>query len=184
VFLYDPADPPRPWLGRNIWAAADELDDRRPLEARQDVLVYTSPPLAEDLEVTGPVEVVLFAASSAPDTDFTAALVDVFADGYAQLVWDGIIRARYRGSEREPELIEPGRPYEYVISLGPVSYLFPRAHRLRLEVSSADFDRHDRNLNTGAAFGGDARLQVARQTVLHDTEHPSRIVLPVFLCDA
>ena len=178
-YLYDPRDPVAVWVGRTVWAAAAALTDRREVEARDDVLVYTSETLIEPLEVTGPVCVTLHAASSARDTDFTAALVDVFPDGYAQLVKEGIVRARYRDSEREPSLLEPGRVYEYTIELGSVAYVVHVGHRLRVEVSSSDFDRYDRNQNTGGVYGSDARLEVARQRVLHDREHPSCLVLPV-----
>jgi len=177
--VYDPADPVQAWCGRNVWSAAGELGDRRPVEERPDVLVYSSPCLEEALEVAGPVCVHLHAASTACDTDFTAALVDVFPDGYAQLVWEGITRARYRDSEREPSLIEPGRVYEYVIDLASVGYVFAPGHCVRLEVSSSNFDRYDRNPNTGGEHGRETRFEIARQTVLHDGVHPSRLVLPV-----
>ncbi len=179
AFVYDPDAPVGYWVERDIWAAARTMADRREVEARDDVLVYTTPWLAEALEVTGPIVVRLFAASSARDTDFTAALVDVFPDGFAQLVREGIVRARYRESVRAPSLIEPGEVYEYGIDLGSTSYLFPRGHRLRLEISSSNFDRYDRNLNTGGKLGFESRRVSARQSVFHDTGRPSRLVLPV-----
>ena len=125
--------------------------DQREIEARSDVLVYSTPPLERDFEVTGPVSVKLWAASSAPDTDFTAKLVDVEPDGFARNLTDGIIRARYRNSKSDPELIEPGRVYEYTIDLWATSNLFKAGHQIRLEISSSNFPRFDRNSNTGAS---------------------------------
>jgi hypothetical protein len=179
AFLYDPDAPVGYWVGRDIWAAARTMVDRREVEARDDVLVYTTAVLADGLEVTGPIAVRLFAASSARDTDFAATLVDVFPDGFAQLVREGIVRARYRESVRAPSLIEPDEVYEYRIDLGSTSYLFQRGHRLRLEVSSSNFDRYDRNLNTGGELGLESRGVSARQSVFHDATRPSCVVLPM-----
>ncbi|MBO0796235.1 MAG: CocE/NonD family hydrolase, partial [Ktedonobacteraceae bacterium] len=155
--------------------------DQRQTESREDVLVYSTPPLEEDVEVTGPVTVHLWANSSAPDTDFVARLVDVHPDGYAQNLTDGIIRARYRNFEQgeAPSLIEPGRAYEYEIDLWATSNLFKKGHRIRLDVTSSNFPRWDRNPNTGHDFGSDDEVQVAQQTILHDAEHPSYVVLPI-----
>jgi putative CocE/NonD family hydrolase len=143
------------------------------------VLVYTSPPLEKALEVTGPVVVKLFASSSALDTDFTAKLVDVHPDGYAQNLTDGIIRARHRESRELASPMEPGRVYEFVIDLWATGNLFKEGHRIRLELSSSNFPRFDRNPNTGHAFGQDAELRPAIQTIYHDSAHPSHIVLPI-----
>jgi uncharacterized protein len=178
-YLYDPADPAGFWLGRNVWEMASAMGDRRPLEGRPDVLVYTAEESGTALDIVGPVAVTLFAASSARDTDFTAALTDVFPDGFVQLIREGIVRARYRDSERDPSLIEPGRVYEYTIDLGSVAYRLPGSHRLRLEISSSSFDRWDRNLNGGGVFGHETRPVVAEQTVLHDAAHPSGVRLTV-----
>jgi len=155
--------------------------DQQPTESREDVLVYTSGELKEDLEVTGPIKVHLWAVSSAPDTDFVARLVDVHDDGYAQNLTDGIIRARYRHFERgeTPSLIEPGKAYEYEIDLWATSNVFKAGHRIRLEVTSSNFPRWDRNPNTGHDFGTDTEMVVAHQTILHDAEHASYIVLPI-----
>jgi uncharacterized protein len=153
--------------------------DRRQVETRSDVLIYTSADLGDPIEVTGPVEVRLFAASSASDTDFTACLADVFPDGHCQLVREGIVRARYRESQREPKPIEPGEPYEYVVSLGSTSHVFARGHRLRLEISSSNFDRYDRNLNTGGTWGIESAWRPAQQRVFHDARRPSRLILRV-----
>jgi len=179
TFAYDPADPVPSWGGQIQPPPIGGPRDRRSVERRDDVLVYTSEPLPEDAEVTGPVELVLYAASSAPDTDFTATLVDVHPNGKAIILCEGIVRARYRESVVEPTLIEPGQIYEYHISLWETSNLFKAGHRVRLEVSSSNFPRWDRNLNTGHRPGLDAEMQVANQTIYHDAERPSRLVLPV-----
>ncbi len=181
-FVYDPADPV-PTRGGNLLMSPDYF--RGPLEQtateeRPDVLVYTSAALNEDLEVTGPLIVKLYAASSAPDTDFTAKLVEVLPDGRAYNIADGILRARYRrGAEEPPSLIEPGRVYEYTIDLWATSMVFQRGHRLRVEVSSSNFPRFDRNLNTGELGRDSDRMAPARQTIFHDIQYPSHIVLPV-----
>jgi putative CocE/NonD family hydrolase len=128
--------------------------------------------------VTGPLHVRLWAASDAPDTDFVARLVDVYPDGFAQNLADGIVRARYRdGAVAEP--IEPGRVYQYTIDLWATANVFKAGHCIRLDIASASFPRWDRNPNTGALFGSDSELRPAHQTILHDPAHPSRIVLPV-----
>ena len=179
-YVYDPADP-TPTLGGNILMSQllkPGATDQRPVEARPDVLSYTTPPLAEDLQVIGPLLVTLWAASDAPDTDFVTRLVDVHPDGFAQPLADGIVRARYRdGAPSEP--LEPGRPYELTIDLWATANVFKAGHRIRVDVASASFPRWDRNPNTGAPVGRDAELRVARQTILHDAARPSRIVLPV-----
>ncbi len=155
--------------------------DQRPTEEREDVLVYTTPALEEDMEVTGPITVHLWASSSAPDTDFVARLVDVHADGYAQNLTDGIIRARYRdfAQSAESSLIEPGTAYAYEIDLWATSNVFKRGHRIRLDITSSNFPRWDRNPNTGHAFGSDTTGIVAQQTILHDAAHPSFVLLPI-----
>lgn len=155
--------------------------DQRPTESRSDVLTYTTPPLEQDIEVTGPISVHLWASSSAPDTDFVARLVDVHPDGYARNLTDGIIRARYRhfAHGEQPSLIEPGQAYEYEIDLWATSNVFLKGHAIRLDVTSSNFPRWDRNPNTGHDFGADAELAIAHQTILHDAEHPSYVVLPI-----
>jgi uncharacterized protein len=157
--------------------------DQRVTEQRTDVLVYTTPVLEQAVEVTGPISVHLWASSSAPDTDFVARLVDVYPDGYAQNLTDGIIRARYRDFAKgaEPSLIEPQKAYEYEIDLWSTSNLFLQGHRIRLDITSSNFPRWDRNPNTGHDFGTDGQqdLVIAQQTILHDTEHASYITLPL-----
>ena len=176
TFTYDPADPvPTGAAGGYSRVPMD----RRSVEQRPDVLVYTSAPLAADLEVTGPLSLTLWIASSAPDTDFTGTLVDVFPDGTARALADGILRTRYRAGKRTPRLLTPGEPTEITIDLGATSNLFRSGHRIRLEVSSSNFPRFDRNPNTGGVFGEDREARTARQAVLHDLAHPSRLLLPV-----
>ncbi len=185
---YDP-DNPVPTLGGNnsTWTlmkfAADQIFpgplDQRPLERRDDVLCYTSELLEKDLEVTGPLEVVLYAESSARDTDFTAKLIDVYPDGKAIHLAEGIIRARHRKSMEAIEFLEPNSVAEYHIELAPTSNVFKAGHRLRVEISSSNFPRFDRCLNTTDDIGFGTQWQTAHQTILHTSEFPSHIVLPV-----
>jgi putative CocE/NonD family hydrolase len=178
-FTYD-GNNPVPSVGGNnlIGATAGPLDQTR-VEEREDVLVYSTPPLEQDIEVTGPVKLVLWAASTARDTDFTGKLVDVLPDGRAYNLCDGILRAQYRNGMEKPTLLEPGKATRFEIDLWVTSNLFRRGHRIRLEVSSSNFPRFDRNPNSGKPFGTDTELLSARQTVFHDREHASHLVLPV-----
>jgi putative CocE/NonD family hydrolase len=153
--------------------------DQRSIESRPDVLVFTSPVLSEDLDVTGPVSVVLYAATSAPDTDFTAKLVDVFPNGEARNLTDGILRLRYRNSLEKPQLATPGQVYEVTIDGGVTSNVFLKGHRVRLEISSSNFPRFDRNPNTGRPVADETVLRKAWQTIYHDRTHPSHLLLPV-----
>jgi hypothetical protein len=155
--------------------------DQRPAEARDDVLCFTSPVLTEPLEVTGHVSLTLYASSSAPDTDFTGKLVDVFPDGRAIFLTDGIIRARYRNSLAEPEPLTPGEPVRLSLDLSVTSNVFRPGHRIRLEVSSSNFPRFDRNTNTGGVIADEpAELaSVAVNRVLHGPDYPSQLILPV-----
>ncbi len=178
-YAYDPRDPPDWWEGKDLWAAAKHLGDRRPLEERPDVLTFTGPALAAPLEVVGPLGAVLWVSTTTPDTDFVVSLADVWPDGYVQLVQQGIRRLRYRGSDAQPELAEPGEVYRIEVSLAATGYLFAAGHRLRVEVASAEFDRWDRNPNTGHAFAADTVTRIAVQTVFHDRERPSHVLLPV-----
>ncbi len=149
-------------------------------EKRDDVLCYTSLELKEDIEVTGPLLLHLFAASSARDTDFTAKMVDVYPDGRAyNVVCDGITRARYRKSLFKPELLKPGEINEYVINLEAVSQLFRKGHRIRIDVASSSFPEYDRNMNTGNAVGEDATGVPALQSIYHQKGYASYIDLPV-----
>ncbi|MHB8600911.1 MAG: CocE/NonD family hydrolase [Ktedonobacteraceae bacterium] len=182
-YTYDPANPVITRGGALLMSPEYRPGpfDQTPVEMRADVLVYSTPALEQDMEVTGPITVHLWAASSAPDTDFVARLVDVHPNGYAQNLTDGIIRARYRNFAKgeAPALIEPGTAYEYVIDLWATSNVFKAGHRIRLDVTSSNFPRWDRNPNTGHDFGADDELAVAHQTILHDRQHPSYVVLPI-----
>jgi hypothetical protein len=185
-FLYDPRYPV-PTRGGPLCCSLTVLPggafDQSVVETRPDVLVYTSAPLEAPVEVTGPVVVHLWARSSALDTDFTAKLADVSPGGYARNLVDGIVRARYREGLDRPRLLEPGEVAEYVIDLWATSNVFSAGHRIRLEVSSSNFPRFDRNPNTGQPLGtaGEADLQPALQTIYHDPTRPSHVVLPIVL---
>jgi putative CocE/NonD family hydrolase len=158
----------------------DDSVDQRSNESRADVLVFTSDPLTGDTEITGPIEARIHASSSARDTDFIVRLIDVYPDGRALNITEGIVRARFRkGHASQPSLITPGRIYEYTVKLLPMSVVFKKDHRIRIHLTSSCFPLWDRNPNTGNPIGMDARLQVAEQTIYHDREHPSHIVLPV-----
>lgn len=181
-FVYDPRNPV-PTRGGGLCCSDIYLPggafDQREIEARPDVLVYTSDPLGRDLEVIGPVKVRLFVATSARDTDFTAKLVDVYPDGRAINISDGILRLRYRQGTDHEELAEPGRVYEIEVDLWYTAHVFRAGHRVRLEVSSSNFPRFDRNLNTGGPFAQEGDGQVAVQHVFHDGARPSALVLTI-----
>ena len=180
-FTYSPGNP-APTVGGPLCCDATHLPpgprDQRVVEARNDVLVYTTPVLADDVEVTGPVSLELFASSSAVDTDFTAKLVDVHPDGFAQNLTEGIVRARFRNSVDKPEFLNPGQSYKFSVDLWATSNLFLKGHRIRLEISSSNFPRFDRNMNTGE--DAESRNSVpAANTIFHDVKHPSALVLPI-----
>jgi hypothetical protein len=182
AFTYDPRDPV-PTVGGQLCCYPAQFPpgafDQRLIERRNDVLVYTSEPLRRDLEVTGSISANLWAMTDAPDTDFTAKLVGVAPDGLAINLTDGVVRARYRLGTDLARPINPDEPIEYAIELGATSYLFRAGQRIRLEVSSSNFPRFDRNLNTGHELGADAEVRMARQTILHDHDHASFLELPV-----
>ena len=178
---YDPKNPV-PSTGGNNCCGTPTLSgprDQRRIENRNDVLVYTSAPLSKELEITGPVKVVLHAASDAVDTDFVAKLIDVYPDGRAINVCEGILRARYREGADRPKLLEPGKSYELAIDLVGTSNVFLKDHRLRVDVTSSHFPEFDRNPNTGKAFGISSEVKTARQTIYHSATQPSHILLPV-----
>jgi uncharacterized protein len=181
-YTYDPADP-APTVGGPLCCNSDRLApgprDQRKVEDRKDVLVYSTAPLEHDAEVTGPVRLEFFASSSAVDTDFTAKLVDVYPDGTAINLTEGILRARYRDSQEKATLLTPGQVYPLSIDLWATSNVFRAGHRIRLEVSSSNFPRFDRNLNTGEPAANSDKLVPATNTVAHDKEHPSALILPV-----
>ncbi len=200
TYQSDPRNPV-PTLGGNISSqgtlmfqgAADQrcradfwlCSDTRPLSARNDVLVFQTPPLTGDIEVTGRLIVKLWASSNALDTDFTAKLVDVyppnadFPAGVDLNIADSIVRARYRNGPGKAELLKPGQPYEFTIEMYPTSLVFKRGHRIRLDISSSNFPRFDINPNTGEPLNDNRRWQIAENTVYLDSQHPSHIILPV-----
>jgi putative CocE/NonD family hydrolase len=181
-YRYDPANPVPSVGGHSCCAApvgSQGPYDQQAIEQRPDVLVYTTPKLAQPVAVTGPVSVSLYAASSAPDTDWTAKLVVVRADGSAVNLNNGIVRASFRESGTRPSPIRPGAVYQYTIQVWPTSYRFAAGDQIRLEVSSSDYPQFDPNPNTGSWAGQDSATKVAQQTVLHDAAHPSALVLPV-----
>jgi putative CocE/NonD family hydrolase len=153
--------------------------DQREVEARDDVLVYSSQPLKRDTEVTGEVRVVLYVSTTVPDTDFTAKLVDVHPDGYARNLCDGILRLRFRSGLEKPQLAKPGTIYAISIPAGVTSNVFRAGHRIRLEVSSSNFPRFNRNPNTGRPIADETELRLADQTVYHGAKWPSHVILPV-----
>jgi len=181
-YIYDPRDPV-PTRGGAVccnprvfpWGPLDQ----RTVEKRQDVLVYTTAPLETGLEVIGQVKAVIYVASNARDTDFTAKLVDVFPGGAARILSDGILRLRYRQSLAKPVLPNPGTIYKVTIDAGVTANYFPAGHRLRLEVSSSNFPRFDRNPNTGGPIASETRLVRANQRIYHGGTYPSRLELLV-----
>jgi putative CocE/NonD family hydrolase len=181
-YTYDPNNPaPTRGGGNCCWPqiiAWGPLDQRE-IERRQDVLVYSTPPLTKDVGVTGPVEIKLWITTSAPDTDFTGKLVDVAPDGMAMNLTDGIQRLAYRRSFKKPELVKPGTPVELTVDLWNTSHVFLRGHRIRVEISSSNFPRYSRNFNTGSQPETETRVEKATQTIFHDRRRASRIVLPV-----
>ena len=199
-YVFDPTNPV-PTMGGGI-SAADNImrpgafDQRgrpdfhgckgtMPLNVRGDVLTFQTPVLRKDVEVTGSIEMHLWAASSAPDTDFTAKLIDVYPpdhdypDGLAFNITDSIIRARYRNGWERPEMMMPGQPYELVFQLYPTSNLFRKGHRIRLDISSSNWPRFDVNPNTGKGLGVDRSYQNSTQTIYHDSARPSHVTLPL-----
>jgi len=199
-YVFDPRSPV-PTLGGNVSSqgslmfqgAADQrgrtdfwlTTDTKPLSARNDIVVFQTPSLSADLEVTGRLVVKLWASTDARDTDFTVKLIDVYppnADypsGVDLNVADGIVRARYRNNLDHEELVEPGKPYEFEIEMYPTSLVFQRGHRIRLDVSSSNFPRFDVNPNTGEPLNDNRRWRVAENTIYTDARHASQLILPV-----
>jgi len=176
-FTYDPANPVT-----DFFFETPGPRDNRPFEARNDVLVFTSEPLPEDMEVTGDIQAEIWASSSARDTDFIVKVTDVHPSGESRNITpplSGVIRARYRDSESNPALLDPGRVYRFAIDSMSTSHVFKKGHRIRAWITSSFFPHVDRNPNTGHAFGEDSEIVRATQTIYHDAGHPSRIVLPV-----
>jgi len=181
-YVYDP-EKPVPTLGGPLCCDSIHLPagprDQAELEKREDVLIYSSAPFETDTEITGPVRLQLYAKSSAVDTDFTAKLVDLWPNGFAQNLTEGILRARYRDSQEKPQIMTPGRIYQFNIDLWSTSNVFKKGHRLRLEVSSSNFPRFDRNLNTGEDIASGEKHVAATNTIYHDAEHASVLLLPI-----
>ena len=181
-YVYDPSDAV-PTIGGPLCCGPLPTgigpEDQRPAEARNDVLVYTTAAFSKDTEVTGPVSLDLYVSSSAVDTDFTGKLVDVWPNGFAQNLTEGILRLRYRNSQEKPELANPGETYHITVDLWATSNVFLAGHKLRLEVSSSNFPRFDRNLNTGEEQARATRMVKATNVIYHDRAHPSAMVLPV-----
>jgi uncharacterized protein len=182
TYVYNPANP-APTMGGPLCCDEEHMEpgprDQRAVENRDDVLVYSTGPLPNDIEVTGPITADLFIKSSVTDTDFTAKLVDVRPDGFAQDLTEGILRMRYRSSAEHATLMNPGQIYEISVDLWATSNLFLRGHSLRLEISSSNFPRFDRNLNTGEDTKFARNFVAASNTILHDAQHPSVLVLPI-----
>jgi len=182
-YVYDPSNPAPTAGGPLCCDAAHQPPgprDQRPVEAREDVLVYSTPVFDRDVEVTGPVSLELWATSAAVDTDFTAKLVDVWPNGFAQNLTEGVVRARYRNSQERPELMNPGQVYKFRVDLWATSNVFLKGHILRLEVSSSNFPRFDRNLNTGDPVGAPGPNFISATNVIyHDATHPSALILPI-----
>jgi len=181
-FVYDPLDP-APTIGGALCCNPSHAPagpyDQTPIERRKDVLVYSTPVLKKEVEVTGPIILNLYASTSAEDTDFTAKLVDLWPCGYAQPLTQGIIRARFRESTRKGKLVEPGKVYAYAVDVWSTSNLFQKDHRIRVEVSSSNFPHFDRNMNTARPVAAESKPVIAVQHVFHDKTRPSHIVLPV-----
>jgi len=181
-YSYDPTAPVPSWGFRMYYSQGTTVSgpqEQTRVERRRDVLVYTSDPMRNVLEVVGDVELSLFISSSAVDTDFIVKLCDVDPDGISLNLADGFMRARFRNSWAKPELLKPGEIYELRIDLGPSAHAFLPGHRIRLQVTSSAFPYWDRNMNTGHPAGEDATGLVANQIIYHSTEHASRLLLPV-----
>jgi putative CocE/NonD family hydrolase len=179
TYTYDPMDPVITRGGANLMLSSGSIDQTPVVLGRDDILTYTGSPLTEGVEVAGPLTVVLSASSDCLDTDFTAKVIDVHPTGELMLVADGIIRARYRDSMATPELMEPGEVYTITFDIGNIDYLFEAGHSVRLDISSSNFPKYDRNLNTGGVLYKESTWVVAENTIYHDACNPSYIMLPV-----
>ena len=181
--VYDPANPV-PSYGGNVCCTGNAVTggafDQRKMEARADILVYSSEPLKEGMEVSGPMEVTLYVSSDAKDTDFTSKVLDVYPDGTAYNLDETIQRVRYRdGYDKPPVWMEPGRVYKVTLSPMTTSNYFAAGHRIRIEVSSSNFPRFDRNMNTGGNNYDEPKGVIARNVVHHSTQYPSQVKLSV-----
>lgn len=180
AYVYDP-DNPVPTLGGNTMGDVGHRPgpfDQRPIEARDDVLVFTSDPLEEDLTVIGRISASIWATSDAVDTDFVVRVCDVTPDGTSWNIVDGVVRAQYREGYDSPSLIEPGQPYRYEIDLWSTANMFKKGNRIRVHVTSSSFPRWDANPNTGTPFSS-VRVKVANQKIHHEPDRASFVTLPV-----
>jgi uncharacterized protein len=178
VYRYDPKRPV-PFIYDPVWFQLGGPDDYSAIEQRGDVLVYTGPTLQEAVEVTGPVRGVLYASSSAVDTDFTMKLLDVHPNGFAQRLCDGVVRSRFRNGLEAEVLIEPGSVYHFEIDMWFTSHVFRKDHSIRIEVASSAFPKVARNTNTGGPLATDTETVVAENRIWHTPEWPSHVVVPV-----
>lgn len=179
TYFYDPMDPVPTKSGIVINPKDHLVQDQTSVEEREDVLIYTSDILKEKMEITGPVRAKIWASTDGKDTDFVVKMIDVHPDGVPYNLIEGVVRARFRYGWDRPELLVPNAVYEYDIDLGGIGIVLDEGHSLRIEVSSSNFPKWDRNLNTGNPIGQDNEVRTARQTIYHDEEHPSHIVIPV-----
>ena len=184
IYNYDPSNPvltvggTGPAGGPVVSPVSAGPKNQFEIEKREDILIYTTTPLKKDIEISGPVQMILYAASNCLDTDFTCKLVDVYPDGFCLNIAQGIIRARYRNSWETPELLKPEEIYKFTIDMWSTSNYFYKNHQIRIEISSSNFPQYDRNPNTGNTFGLDNELKVATQKIYHNKAHPSHIILP------
>ncbi len=181
IYRYDPNNPVPTTGGNNCCGTPTAAGpvDQRPLERREDILVYTSDYLKDPLTIAGPVRIKLFAATDGPDTDWMIKLVDVYPDGNAMPVSEGILRARFREGLDKLKLLTPNQTYEYDIEMTGTANVFKPGHRIRIDITSSNFPQFDRNPNTGDPLGSSARVRIAQQTIFHGGKNPSHIVLPV-----
>ena len=189
-YAYDPRFPAPTYGGHGSGGGGITRDsafsisgpmDQRSIQQRQDVLVYTTDDMTSDTEVTGTIELSLFFSTNVSDTDFFATLSDVYPDGHAILITEGAMRTRYRESIEQTKLLTPNQPYEVRIPLWETSNVFKTGHRLRLHITSSNFPRFNRNLNSGKPMAEETEddIRVANQIILHDSQHPSSLVMPV-----
>lgn len=175
AYIYDPANPV-PTAGGAMLSDRAGIELQNKIEERSDVLVYTTSALSEKMEVTGPIKAILYVSTDAPSTDFTAKLVDVHPDGSAYNLSDGILRQTYKASN-------DGTPTKIEIELWPTSNVFFKGHKIRLEISSSNFPRYDRNLNTGEFIPTATKTRIANQIVFHSEKYPSQLILPIISKD-
>lgn len=178
AYTYDPENP-FPFITDPTFAQIGGPDDYSAVERRDDVLVYSSEPLSESIEVTGPVSAEIFVSSDAKDTDFTAKLIDVWPSGYSQRLCDGIVRARYRDGMAKEVPMEPGKVYRMNIDMWNTCQVFLPGHRIRVEISSSAFPKYSRNQNVWELLGKTTKMMRAQQTLYHSDQYPSKVVLPV-----